>query len=385
MTPIQPQATDRFTFGLWTTGNRGRDPFGSEVRPVLAPVQNVELLAELGAYGVNFHDNDLLPIDATASEQEHILREFEEALAHTGLKVPMVTVNLFSEPIFRDGGFTSHSKTVRHYALQKTMAAMDVGARLGAEVFVLWGGREGSEVDAGKDPRDALKWYRECVNFLCDYALAQHYPVKLALEAKPNEPRADIFLPSTGAMLGFINTLDHPEMVGVNPEMAHEHMAGLNFAHQVAQAIDAGKLFHIDLNDQKGPRFDQDLRFGAENIKASFFLVKLLEESGYNGMLHFDAHALRTEDEAGVRAFAAGCMKTYLLLKEKVKRYQADAEIQGILKHLRRDDDEVPTAYSAASLSSIRALSVDRQQIASVGLGYEQLDQLVVELLLGAR
>lgn len=380
-----PKPSDHFTFGLWTTGNRGRDPFGSEVRPLLSPVDNVELLASVGAYGVNFHDNDLLPVDASSAEREQILRDFEGALSRTGLKVPMVTVNLFSEPVFRDGAFTSHSKQVRAYALQKTMASMDVGARLGAEVFVLWGGREGSEVDAGKDPRDALKWYRECVNFLCEYALDQGYGMRLALEAKPNEPRGDIFLPTTGAMLGFIATLQHPEMVGVNPEFAHEVMAGLNFVHQVAQALDAGKLFHIDLNDQKGPRFDQDLRFGAENIKSAFFLVKLLEDSGYQGMRHFDAHALRTEDAQGVRDFAAGCMRTYLILKEKVQRFHGDAEIQGILSQLRALDDQAPFVYGKTAAQTLAAASFDRHAHAAKGLGYEQLDQLVMELLLGVR
>ncbi|MCY0877318.1 MAG: xylose isomerase [Firmicutes bacterium] len=380
-----PQPSDRFTFGLWTTGNRGRDPFGSEVRPVLSPVDNVELLASIGAYGVNFHDNDLLPIDATPAEREQILRDFEAALSRTGLKVPMVTVNLFSEPVFRDGAFTSHSKQVRQYAVHKAMASMDVGARLGAEVFVLWGGREGSEVDAGKDPRDALKWYREGVDFLCEYALDRGYKMRLALEAKPNEPRGDIFLPTTGAMLGFIATLQHPEMVGVNPEFAHEVMAGLNFVHQVAQALDAGKLFHIDLNDQKGPRFDQDLRFGAENIKSAFFLVKLLEDAGYTGMRHFDAHALRTEDASGVRAFAEGCMRTYLILKEKAQRFHKDAEIAGILSELSAMNEQGALVYSTAEAQRVASLAFDRHAHAAVGLGYEKLDQLVMELLLGVR
>lgn len=380
-----PQASDHFTFGLWTTGNRGRDPFGSEVRPVLSPVDNVELLGELGAHGVNFHDNDLIPIDATSSQQAQILRDFSAALQRTGMKVPMVTVNLFSEPVFRDGAFTSHSKAVRAYALQKTMAAMDVGAQLGAEMFVLWGGREGAEVDAGKDPRDALRWYRECVNYLCEYVRDRRYAMRVALEAKPNEPRGDIFLPTTGAMLGFIATLQYPEMVGVNPEFAHEAMAGLNFTHQVAQALDAGKLFHIDLNDQKGPRFDQDLRFGAENIKTAFFLVKLLEDAGYTGMRHFDAHALRTEDAAGVRAFAAGCMKTYLILREKVKAFHADPEIQAVLAALSARDDQEPIVYTGAGAQSLRERAFDRHAEAQRGLGYERLDQLTMELLLGVR
>ena len=251
----------------------------------------VQRLSELGAYGVNLHDNDLVPIDATAAERDRIVREFKQALADHGMKVPMATTNLFYDPVFKDGAFTSSDPRVRLYAIQKTMRSMDLGAELGAHIYVFWGGREGAEVDAAKDAREALKWQREALNFLCEYSMDQGYDYKFALEAKPNEPRGDIYLPTTGAMLGFIATLDHPEMVGVNPEVGHEQMSGLNFYHVVAQAIEAGKLFHIDLNDQKGPRFDQDLRFGSESIKNLFFLVKLLEES-YEGPRHFDAHPL---------------------------------------------------------------------------------------------
>jgi len=239
----------------------------------------VKRLSALGAYGVNLHDNDLIPIDATAAERDRIVSEFKQALADHGMKVPMATVNLFYDPVFKDGAFTSNDPRVRLYAIQKTMQAMDLGVELGARIFVLWGGREGAEVDAAKDGREALKWQREALNFLCEYSLAQGYDYRFALEAKPNEPRGDIYLPTTGAMLGFIATLDHPEIVGVNPEVGHEQMSGLNFYHVIAQAIEAGKLFHIDLNDQKGPRFDQDLRFGSESLKNLFFLVRLLEES----------------------------------------------------------------------------------------------------------
>ena len=277
-----PKPEDKFTFGLWTVGNRGRDPFGDATRSSLSPVTMVQRLSELGAYGVNLHDNDLVPIDASAAERERILREFKQALADTGMKVPMATTNLFYDPVFKDGAFTSSDPRVRLYALQKTMRSMDMGAELGAHIYVFWGGREGAEVDAAKDAREALKWNREALNFLCEYSIDQGHDYQFALEAKPNEPRGDIYLPTTGAMLGFIATLDHPEMVGVNPEVGHEQMSGLNFYHVVAQAIEAGKLFHIDLNDQKGPRFDQDLRFGSESIKNLFFLVKLLEES-YEG------------------------------------------------------------------------------------------------------
>jgi xylose isomerase len=269
----RPTPEDKFSFGLRTVGNRGRDPFGAEVRPALSPVEIVRLLAEIGAWGVNFHDNDLVPIDATAAERDQIVREFRRACETEGIVVPMATVNLFSDPVFRDGAFTSNDAQVRAYALQKTCAAMDLGAELGASVFVLWGGREGTETDACRSPVDAVKRLREAVNLLCEYAIAQKYKYKFALEAKPNEPRGDIYMPTTGAYLAFIETLEHPEMVGVNPEVAHEQMSGLNFMHAVAQAWEVGKLFHIDLNDQVIGRYDQDFRFGSANPKAAFFLV----------------------------------------------------------------------------------------------------------------
>ena len=312
-----PSKADLFTFGLWTVGNPGRDPFGVQVRARLSPLRSVARLSELGAYGVNLHDDDLVPIDASASERDRIVGDFKKALADHDMKVPMATTNLFTDPVFKDGAFTSTSARVRAYAIQKTMKAMDLGAELGAKVYVFWGGREGSEVDASKDPTDAIKHFREAINFLCEYSIEQDYGMRFALEAKPNEPRGDIYFPSTGAYLGFIASLEHAEMVGVNPEFAHEQMSGLNFCHVVAQALEAGKLFHIDLNDQKAGRFDQDLRFGSESIKTAFFLVKLLEDHGWEGMRHFDAHAYRTEDEEGVWDFAAGCMRTYLILKEK--------------------------------------------------------------------
>src|SRR5947209_8394592 len=305
----QPKPEHKFSFGLWTVGNRGRDPFGEAVRPTIPPNDIVALLAEVGAFGVNLHDNDLVPIDASPSERDRIVTEFKKALAETGMKVPMATTNLFFDPVFKDGAFTSNVPRVRAYALQKTMAAIDLGVELGAETYVFWGGREGAEVDAAKDPVEALKWMREGMNFLIGYVKEQSYRLRFALEAKPNEPRGDLYLPTTGAMLAFIETLDDPQMVGVNPEVAHETMAGLNFFHAVAQAIEAGKLFHIDLNAQKPSRFDQDLRFGSEDIKGAFLLVKLLEDAGYDGPRHFDAHAYRTEDEDGVWDFCAGCMR----------------------------------------------------------------------------
>ncbi len=384
----QPKPEHKFTFGLWTVGNPGADAFGEAVRPKLSPADLVYLLGEVGAYGVNFHDNDLIPINATPAERESILKAFKKALADTGLKVPMATTNLFGDPVFKDGAFTSNDARVRAYALHKTMHAIDLGVELGAEVYVFWGGREGVEVDASKDPVVCIRRFREALNFLCEYVIDQGYNLKFALEAKPNEPRGDIFFPTSGAYLGFINTLDHPEMVGLNPEVAHEHMAGLNFMHAVAQAWEAGKLFHIDLNDQNYARFDQDWRFGAQNLKQAFFLVKFLEDVGYAGSRHFDAHAYRTEDYAGVKDFARGCMRTYLILKEKAARFNADAEIQGLLAEINADDgsmDAFKGAYTAAKAAALKAYTFDRVGLGARGLQYEKLDQLVNELLLGVR
>jgi xylose isomerase len=388
---LQPTPADKFTFGLWTVGNRGRDPFGEFVRPPLDPVRAVHRLAELGAWGVNFHDNDLVPIDATASERDRIVSDFREALDATGMTVPMATTNLFTDPAFKDGAFTSHDANVRAYALHKTMRAMDLGVELGARTYVFWGGREGAEVDAAKDPIEAIKRFRDAMNFLCEYARDQKYPLRFALEAKPNEPRGDIYFATTASYLAFIPTLDHPDMVGVNPEVAHEHMVGLNFYHVVAQALEAGKLFHIDLNDQKPGRFDQDLRFASESIKPLFFLVKLLEESGYDGPRHFDAHAYRTEDEQGVWDFACGCMRTYLILKEKARQFRAHAGIQTLLSEIRNGGEDaegralsaVEGPYTPQRARALKARSFDRQALAAKRLPYERLDQLVIELLLG--
>jgi xylose isomerase len=382
-----PRPEHHFTFGLWTVGNVGRDPFGDPVRPALAPTRIVEKLAELGAYGVNLHDNDVVPRDAAAAERDRIVREFKAALKASGMKVPMATTNLFSDPVFRDGAFTSNDANVRGYALQKTMAAMDLGVELGAETYVFWGGREGVETNAAKDPRTALGWFRDALNFLCDYARAQRYNLRFALEAKPNEPRGDIFLPTTGHMLAFIYTLDYPEMVGLNPEVAHEQMAGLDFSHGVAQALEAGKLFHIDLNGQKPGRFDQDLRFGSDDPKGAFFLVKLLEDARWPGMRHFDSHAYRTEDEDGVWDFALGSMRTYLILKEKGERFGRDREIQQLLGELkaRGAGEAGRVAFSPERAAALKAERFDLPALRGRGYAYERLDQLTTELLLGIR
>jgi xylose isomerase len=385
---FQPKPEDRFTFGLWTVGNVGRDPFGEPVRPRLSPAELVVLLAEVGAYGVNLHDNDLVPIDATSAEREKIVAGFKQVLKETGLVVPMATTNLFSDPAFKDGAFSANDPRVRAYALQKTMGAIDLGVELGARIYVFWGGREGTDTDAGKDPVTAIKRTREAMNFLCAYVLDKGYDLKFALEAKPNEPRGDIYHSTTGHMLAFIETLEHPEMVGVNPEVAHEHMAGLNFVHAVAQALESGKLFHIDLNDQAFGRFDQDFRFGAVNLKSAFFLVKLLEDYGYTGSRHFDAHAYRTEDYEGVKDFARGCMRTYLILQERARQFNQDTEIQALLAEISSDDGAMAAfqgEYTSKKAAELRGTIFDRKKLGARGLKYERLDQLTVELIMGVR
>jgi len=379
-----PKPEHKFSFGLWTVGNRGADPFGTQVRPKMSPVDIVRMLAEIGAWGVNFHDNDLVPIDATAQERDRIVREFRDACGENGIVVPMATVNLFYDPVFRDGAFTANDANVRRYSLQKTMQAMDLGAEFGAETFVLWGGREGVETDACRRPDDAIKRFREAMNYLCEYNISQKYGYRFALEAKPNEPRADIYFPTTGSYLAFIETLDHKEMVGVNPEVAHEHMSGLNMMHSVAQSWEAGKLFHIDLNDQVPGRYDQDLRFGSAAPKSAFWLVKFLEDVGYEGPRHFDAHAYRTEDHDGVKDFARGCMRTYLILKDKADQWNKSDDIRSILSEIDSTNGKNSIGrFSGQNSTELLSANFDRQQMASKGLKYERLDQLTMEILFG--
>ncbi len=390
MDPYQPTRADRFTFGLWTVGNPGRDPFGPSVRETLAPTHIVRKLAECGAFGVNLHDEDLVPFGSSAATRDRIVAEFKAALEDCGLVVPMATTNLFSQPIFKDGAFTADDPRVRAFALRKTMDAIDLGVDLGATIHVFWGGREGTEADACRDPRVAIARLREALDFLCGYVREQGYPTRFALEAKPNEPRGDIYLPTTGHMLHFITTLEHAQMVGVNPEVAHETMAGLSMTHAVAQAMEADKLFHIDLNGQKIGRYDQDLRFGSEDQKQAFLLVRLLEGTAggarYEGPLHFDAHAYRTEDEAGVWEFARGCMRTYKILLERARGFDADPQVAALIAE-RRDDDLEPcmASYSAAHARVLREAQIDTAELGRVGLRRERLDQLLVEHLLGVR
>jgi xylose isomerase len=385
-----PTPGDHFTFGLWTVGNRGRDPFGHEVRPPLDPVDAVHRLADLGAYGVNFHDDDLVPPGSSSTEREEILKRFRRALDQTGMRVPMATTNLFSRPVFKEGAFTANDPAVRRFAIVKTLDAIELGAELGATTYVMWGGREGVEADAAKDVRAALDRYAEAVNICCAHARDRGYEMRFALEPKPNEPRGDLFLPTVGHALAFVNELEWPDMVGINPEFAHETMSGLSVHHAVAQCLWQGKLFHIDLNAQRIGKFDQDFRFGSEGIRDAFYLVRLLEESGWDGMRHFDAHAYRTEDADGVWDFARGCMRTYLILRAAAQRFAADPEIQEAL-HValadRLSEPSLPGGPTPESIAGLRAevAGYDEDALAGRGYGHERLDQLVTELLLGAR
>jgi xylose isomerase len=388
--PFDPTRADRFSFGLWTVGNPGRDPFGEPVRARMEPTYIVKKLAECGAWGVNLHDNDLVPLGASASERDRIVGEFKAALEDSGMVVPMATTNLFSHPVFKDGAFSANDPKVRAFALRKSMDAIDLGVELGAKLYVFWGGREGTEADACRDPRTAVARTREAMDFLCEYVREQGYELRFALEAKPNEPRSDIYFPTTGHMLHFISTLAHPAMVGVNPEVAHETMAGLSMVHGVAQAMEAGKLFHIDLNAQKIGRYDQDLRFGSEDLKGAFLLVRLLEGTAggepYTGPLHFDAHAYRSEDESGVWDFARGCMRTYKILKARAASFDADPEVRALLA--QHDEDELEpllARYSKKNAKALRAAPLDPDALARKGLGYERLDQVMMEHLLGVR
>ncbi|PRY40658.1 xylose isomerase [Umezawaea tangerina] len=386
----QPTRADRFSFGLWTVGWRAQDPFGEATRPALDPVHAVHKLAELGAWGVTFHDDDLVPFGTESGERDKRISLFKDALEETGVTVPMVTTNLFTHPVFKDGGFTSNDRGVRRYALRKVLRNLDLAAELGAKTFVLWGGREGSETDAAKDVRFALDRYREALDTLAQYSIDQGYDIRFALEPKPNEPRGDILLPTIGHALAFISTLEHHELVGVNPEVGHEQMAGLNFVHGISQALWQGKLFHIDLNGQHGPRFDQDLIFGHGDVLSAFFLVDLLENGGYDGPRHFDYKPLRTEDMDGVWSSAAANMRTYLLLKERAASFRADPEVQEALAAAKVAELGLPTlsrGETARDLLADRSAfeDFDVDAAGAQGYGFVHLSQLALEHLLGAR
>ncbi len=380
---LAPRKEHRFTFGLWTVGNPGRDPFGEPTRPPIDPVETLHKLADLGAWGVSLHDNDLVPWGTSAAERDRIVARFKAALEESGLGVGMATTNLFGHPAFKDGAFTSNDRRIRRAAVGKAMRSIDLGAELGAEVYVFWGGREGTEAGVAKDPRDALDRYREAIDVLSDYVVEQGYDLRFALEPKPNEPRGDIFLPTVGHALHFISTLQRPEMVGVNPEVAHETMAGLSFQQAVGQALWAGKLFHIDLNGQRIGRYDQDFRFGAEDLKEAFLVVRLLERAGYAGPRHFDAHAYRNEDAEGVWDFARGCMRTYLALAEKARHFDSLPEVEEALAAAAAPELGEPTLGDWDTPDALKA-DVDRlDALAERGFYNERLDQLLVEVLMG--
>ncbi|MFJ6755372.1 xylose isomerase [Streptomyces sp. NPDC091273] len=386
--PLVPTPAHRFTFGLWTVGWQGRDPFGDATRPALDPVETVQRLAELGAYGVTFHDDDLIPFAAGDTAREQAVKRFRTALDTAGLKVPMATTNLFTHPVFKDGAFTANDREVRRYALRKTIRNIDLAVELGASVYVAWGGREGAESGAAKDVRTALDRLKEAFDLLGEYVESQGYDLRFAIEPKPNEPRGDILLPTIGHALAFIDELDRPERVGLNPEVGHEQMAGLNFPHGIAQALWHGKLFHIDLNGQTGIKYDQDLRFGAGDLRQAFWLVDLLESAGYDGPRHFDFKPPRTEDSAGVWASAAACMRNYLLLAERSRAFRADPEAQAALAASRLPELALPTAEDGlAGLLADRSAfdDFDVDAAARRGMAFERLDQLALEHLLGAR
>jgi xylose isomerase len=385
MDEFTPTRDDRFTFGLWTVGWQGVDVFGTAIRPALEPAAAIHRLAELGAYGITFHDNDVFPFGADAETKAAHLGALRKALDETGLVVPMITTNLFSHPVFRDGGFTNNDRDVRRFALRKTLDNLDLAAELGATTFVAWGGREGAESGAAKDIRTALDRYAEAFNVLGQYVVDRGYDIRFAIEPKPNEPRGDILLPTIGHALAFINELEHSGLVGLNPEVGHEEMASLNYAHGLAQALWHGKLFHADLNGQTGPRYDQDLRFGAGNARGAFWTVDILEHGGYDGPRHFDFKPPRTEDMDGVWVSAAACMRNYLILREKARAFRADPEVQEAMKLARVDQLAVPTLAEGESLDDLRAEAFDPDVAAERGMGFERLDQLALEHLYGVR
>ncbi|MEH1015891.1 xylose isomerase [Micromonospora sp. CPCC 206060] len=392
----RPTPADKFSFGLWTVGWQARDPFGDATRAALDPVEAVHRLADLGAYGITFHDDDLIPFGADLATRDQHIARFRTALDETGLVVPMVTTNLFTHPVFKDGGFTSNDRDVRRYALRKVLRNIDLAAELGARTFVMWGGREGAEYDVAKDIRAALDRYREAVDLLTRYVIDSGYDLRFAIEPKPNEPRGDILLPTVGHALAFISELAHPELVGLNPEVGHEQMAGLNYAHGIAQALWHGKLFHLDLNGQRGIKYDQDLVFGHGDLLNAFALVDLLEHGGpqggpaYDGPRHFDYKPSRTEDFTGVWASAEANMRTYLLLKERAAAFRADPEVAEALAASKVAELATPTLADGESCADLLAdrsafEEFDVDAVAARGFGFVRLNQLAVEHLLGAR
>lgn len=387
MNDYTPTRSDKFSFGLWTVGFRGADPFGAPTRPELDPIDAVHRLSDLGAWGVTFHDDDLVPFDSSDAERERHIDRFRAALDETGMTVPMVTTNLFGHPVFKDGALTANDRDVRRFALRKMLRNVELAAELGAKTFVAWGGREGAETDAAKDVRTALDRYKEGIDLVCRFIHERGYDIRLALEPKPNEPRGDLLLPTVGHALSFIERLERPQLVGVNPEVGHEQMAGLNYVHGIAQALWAGKLFHLDLNGQHGAKYDQDLRFGAGDVKSAFFTVDLLETAGYDGPRHFDFKPLRTEIGEDVWASAAGCMRNYLILRERAASFRADPSVKEAMAAARVS--ELARSTLAAGETHADLLDSDAgfepDKAAAEGMHYEQLDQLALEHLMGVR
>ena len=383
---LTPIPADKFTFGLWTIGWQARDPFGDATRGALDPVRSVNELAARGAHGVTFHDDDLIPFGSDDSSRRGHIDRFKKALAETGMKVPMATTNLFTHPVFKDGAFTSNDKDIRRYAIRKVMRNIELAVELGAETYVCWGGREGAESDAAKDGYVAMERFREAFNVLGDFVVDNGYKIKFAIEPKPNEPRGDIFLPTIGHAMAFIYTLNRPELVGLNPEVGHEQMAGLNFVHGIAQALWQGKLFHIDLNGQHGPKYDQDLVFGHGDLKSAFFLVDLLEHYKYSGPKHFDYKPLRTEDDKGVWQSATSNMRTYLILKERAKAYRSDPRVIEAMKASNIPGLLEPTLGAGESWKDLaKPEAFDIEKAGERGYGYELLDQLALEHLMGVK
>lgn len=380
---FNPSPQDKFTFGLWTVGWQARDPFGDPTRPALDPVETVIQLAARGAYGVTFHDDDLIPFGSDDSARQSHINRFKKALAETGMKVPMATTNLFSHPVFKDGAFTSNDRDIRRYAIRKVMRNIELAVDLGAQIYVCWGGREGAESESSKDAYVALERYKEAFNVLGQYVIDQGFDIKFAIEPKPNEPRGDIFLPTIGHALGFISQLDHPELVGLNPEVGHEQMANLNFVHGIAQALWQKKLFHIDLNGQRGPKYDQDFVFGHGDLKSAFFLVDLLESYNYTGPRHFDYKPVRTENMDGVWASATSNMRTYLILKDRAKAFRSDPRVIAAMKNSHIDQLVIPTLAAGETWRDLAADSFDVDLAGERAYHYEALDQLAMEHLMG--
>jgi xylose isomerase len=380
-----PRPEDKFSFGICTVGWQGVDVFGGATRPPMPAERAVYKLAELGAYGVNFHDNDVFEFGASAAQRDERIAAFRKALDETGVVVTTATTNLFGHPVFKDGGFTANDRDVRRFALAKVMRNLDLAADLGAQIYVCWGGRDGAESGAAKDVRAALDRLKEAFDVLTSYVIDQGYQLKFAIEPKPNEPRGDILLPTAGHAIAFINELEHPELVGINPEVGHEEMSGLNYAHGITQALWHGKLFHIDLNGQHGPRFDQDLRFGAGNARGAFWVADALAAGGWDGVVHFDFKPPRTEDDEGVWASALGCMRNYLILREKARAFRADPEVQAALTAARVEQLALPTLGDGESWRDVRDFAPDVEALGARGMAFERLDQLALEHLYGVR